>query len=99
MESRIFSCFFSFLGTVFVPIFTLPSEHAPSSIPIPSKTTRILSYRGIFIVNKNLSVSIMKKVLFAVAVVTFLFMSCSRGLTPYQAANGKAGKCGKNFVR
>jgi hypothetical protein len=41
----------------------------------------------------------MKKVLFAVAVVTFLFMSCSRGISPYQAANGKAGKCGKHFVR
>jgi hypothetical protein len=44
-------------------------------------------------------VSIMKKVLFALAVVTFLLMSCNRGITPYQAANGKAGKCGKNYIR
>jgi hypothetical protein len=41
----------------------------------------------------------MKKVLFALAVVTFLLMSCSHGVTPYQAANGTAGKCGRNYIR
>lgn len=40
----------------------------------------------------------MKKVLFAFAVITFLLMSCNRGITPYQAANGK-GKCGRNYIR
>lgn len=41
----------------------------------------------------------MKKVLFAAAFIAFVFMSCSRGISPYQAANGKAGKCGKNYLR
>ncbi|HMO31785.1 MAG TPA: hypothetical protein PKE63_03840 [Lacibacter sp.] len=41
----------------------------------------------------------MKKLLVAFAFLTFLLMSCSRGISPYQAANGKAGKCGKQFVR
>ncbi|WP_262711280.1 hypothetical protein [Lacibacter cauensis] len=41
----------------------------------------------------------MKKVLVALAVVAFFLMSCNRGITPYQAANGKAGKCGKNYIR
>ena len=42
----------------------------------------------------------MKKVLFAFAVVTFLLlMSCNRGVSPYQAAHGKAGKCGRNYIR
>ncbi|MFN8264803.1 MAG: hypothetical protein U0T11_01960 [Chitinophagaceae bacterium] len=41
----------------------------------------------------------MKKVLFALAVVTFFLMSCNRGISPYQAANGKGGKCGSHYVR
>lgn len=41
----------------------------------------------------------MKKVLVALAVVAFFLMSCNRGVTPYQAAHGKAGKCGKNYIR
>lgn len=41
----------------------------------------------------------MKKVLFGLAVVTFLLMSCNRGISPYQAAHGKAGKCGKSYLR
>jgi hypothetical protein len=41
----------------------------------------------------------MKKVLFAVAVITFFLMSCNRGISPYQAANGKAGKCGSRYIR
>jgi hypothetical protein len=40
-----------------------------------------------------------KKLLAAFAIITFLLMSCSRGLTPYQAANGKGGKCGSHYVR
>jgi hypothetical protein len=41
----------------------------------------------------------MKKVLLALTVITLLLMSCNRGISPYQAAHGKAGKCGKNFIR
>jgi hypothetical protein len=41
----------------------------------------------------------MKKVLFALALVTFFLMSCNRGISPYQAAHGKAGKCGRNYIR
>jgi hypothetical protein len=40
----------------------------------------------------------MKKVLVVVAVLSFLLMSCNRGLTPYQAAN-KSGKCGRGYIR
>jgi hypothetical protein len=41
----------------------------------------------------------MKKVLFLAifASLIFSFISCSRGITPYEAANGKA-KCGR-YVR
>jgi hypothetical protein len=41
----------------------------------------------------------MKKLLVAVAIIGFILTSCSRGISPYQAANGKAGKCGKSFLR
>jgi hypothetical protein len=41
----------------------------------------------------------MKKLLIAAVIIGFIFTSCSRGVTPYQAANGKAGKCGKNYIR
>ena len=41
----------------------------------------------------------MKKVLVVLTVITLFLMSCNRGISPYQAANGKAGKCGRNFIR
>jgi hypothetical protein len=41
----------------------------------------------------------MKKMLVCFAVLTVVFMSCSRGISPYQAANGKAGKCGSRYMR
>lgn len=41
----------------------------------------------------------MKKMLVCFAVLTIVFMSCSRGISPYQAANGKAGKCGTRYLR
>ncbi len=41
----------------------------------------------------------MKKVLLVLAVIAFFLMSCNHGITPYQAANGKAGKCGRNYIR
>lgn len=41
----------------------------------------------------------MKKVMLALAMGLFLLMSCSRGISPYQAANGKAGKCGSKYIR
>ncbi|WP_262889757.1 hypothetical protein [Paraflavitalea devenefica] len=36
------------------------------------------------------------KTLLAIAIVTLIFTSCNRFLTPYQAANGKA-KCGRGL--
>ncbi len=33
-----------------------------------------------------------------VVAVTAFFSSCMRGISPYEAANGKA-KCGKNYIR
>ncbi|HEX4957998.1 MAG TPA: hypothetical protein VFV46_07450 [Lacibacter sp.] len=41
----------------------------------------------------------MKKLFFAAVLVAFVLTSCSRGISPYQAANGKAGKCGKSYIR
>lgn len=41
----------------------------------------------------------MKKVLVALVIIGFIATSCNRGISPYQAANGKAGKCGKNYIR
>jgi hypothetical protein len=41
----------------------------------------------------------MKKFFVAVVLLAFVFMSCGRGLTPYQAASQR-GKCGsKNYLR
>jgi hypothetical protein len=41
----------------------------------------------------------MKKILVAFLLLSFIFMSCGRGLTPYQAA-GMKGKCGsRNYIR
>jgi hypothetical protein len=38
-------------------------------------------------------------VLFFVAIITISFLvSCARGITVEQAANGKA-RCGKNYIR
>jgi len=36
----------------------------------------------------------MKKVYIAVIILSIVFASCARGISPYQAANGKA-KCGR----
>ncbi|MFN5134925.1 MAG: hypothetical protein ACK5DG_06365 [Chitinophagaceae bacterium] len=41
----------------------------------------------------------MKKLLIAAVIIGFVLTSCSRGISPYQAAHGKAGKCGKNYLR
>jgi hypothetical protein len=41
----------------------------------------------------------MKKLLVAAVIIGFVLASCSRGISPYQAANGKAGKCGRSYVR
>ena len=38
----------------------------------------------------------MKKVIIALVVVALVGSSCSRGITPFQAANGKA-KCGRHL--
>ena len=38
----------------------------------------------------------MKKILVACVLLTFILMSCSRSLTPYQAA-GMKGKCGSKY--
>lgn len=39
----------------------------------------------------------MKKIAIIAIVMSILFASCARGITPYQAAHGKA-KCG-NYIR
>jgi len=36
----------------------------------------------------------MKKVCVIVTILTIVFASCARGISPYEAANGKA-KCGR----
>ncbi len=41
----------------------------------------------------------MKRVFLALVVITLFLMSCNRGISPYQAANGKAGKCGSRYIR
>jgi len=40
----------------------------------------------------------MKKMLLCFAVLAFILMSCNRGMSPYQAANGK-NKCGRGYMR
>jgi hypothetical protein len=40
----------------------------------------------------------MKKTLIIAALTALIFSSCSRGITVYQAANGKA-KCGRNYIK
>ncbi len=42
----------------------------------------------------------MRRILIAIFVLTTVltFISCARGLSPEQAANGKA-KCGRNYIR
>lgn len=39
----------------------------------------------------------MKKILLAIIVISIAATSCSRGITPYEAAHGKA-KCGR-YIR
>jgi hypothetical protein len=41
----------------------------------------------------------MKKLLASLLILSLVFVSCSRSLSPYQAANGKAGKCGTRHLR
>lgn len=41
----------------------------------------------------------MKKLVVAAVIIGFVLTSCNRGISPYQAANGKAGKCGKHHIR
>lgn len=41
----------------------------------------------------------MKKVIAAILLLSFIMASCGKGISPYQAANGKAGKCGKAYIR
>lgn len=42
----------------------------------------------------------MRRILLAIAIIfTVVFISsCARGISPEQAANGKA-RCGKNYIR
>ncbi len=42
--------------------------------------------------------NLMKKSLIIAALTTLIFSSCSRGITVYQAANGKA-KCGRTYIK
>ena len=81
-----------FLLPDMIPIFTDPESKKDSLNPIPFEIIVTL------LLTKS-EVSIMKKVLVALAVITMFLMSCNRGISPYQAANGKAGKCGRNFIR
>ena len=42
----------------------------------------------------------MRKIVLSLIFISFIacFVSCMRGISPEQAANGKA-KCGRNYVR
>jgi hypothetical protein len=41
----------------------------------------------------------MRKILLLSFLLLALLQSCSRGITPYQAAHGKAGKCGSKHLK
>jgi hypothetical protein len=41
----------------------------------------------------------MIKILFSAILFVLLLSSCGRSITPYQAAHGKAGKCGSKSIR
>jgi hypothetical protein len=40
----------------------------------------------------------MKKKVLVIVLISFIFVSCSRGLTPWQAAQGSQ-KCGRGYIR
>ena len=41
----------------------------------------------------------MKKLVLVFAVLSIVVMSCSRSISPYGAAHGKAGKCSSKSLR